>query len=86
MALSAVHRQLDSVAVGTFEGLVTVEDRLDMVGAGRDISQAFDRVSKDRRVDDGPLPRGKALDIDTKDLDGPDARSRLEAGLVAFVG
>ena len=68
LPLAAVHRQLDDVAVGAVEGLVSVQQCLDAVAAGLHAGQALRRVAEDARVEERRLAGLPADDVDAEHL------------------
>ena len=86
LAFSAVHGQLDGVAIGPMECLVPVEQGLHPVFAGRDFGDALQGVSEDGPVDDCFVAGFQAVDVDAED----ELRSRavvdLEPRFSASVG
>ncbi len=86
LAFAPVHGQLDDVAVGAAEGLVAVEQRLDVVLAGGELGQAADGIAECGGVDDRFAPGGEAVDVDAEDELRSGAIGDLEPRLGLAVG
>src|SRR5690348_15929482 len=70
LSLSAIHRQLHSMPVGPFECLVLMQQRLNPVSPGGNLSQAFPRIAKDGAVNKSLLPRLQVLNVNPENLLG----------------
>ena len=87
LALAAVHRELHGVAVGAAEGLVPVEERLDLVGARRNLREAHGGETQDVALEDRLRSGLPAVDVDSEDLLAAErVVGDLRAGLFALVG
>ena len=86
LAFPAVHGQLDHVAVGAAEGLVTMEQGLDGVGARADVLEALQRVADVGPAHGHRLPRLHPVHVEAEDLLRLEAVVDQEARLLAVVG
>ena len=82
LAFAAVHRQLDDVSVAAVEGLIKVNQCLNTIMARGEETQALERVTRSRGIDDHLLIGPKAVHIDAEDLLRLWAVADLEARLV----
>lgn len=73
LALAAVHRHLHDVAIGALERLVLVDQRLDGIGAGRDVVDAVEREADRRSVNGRRRSRPQSIDVDAEDQLARDA-------------
>src|SRR5262245_13788128 len=68
LPFSAIHRQLHRTPVRPFECFVLMQQRLNPVSPGRNLSQAFPRVAEDGAVDKSLLPRLQAVNVNPENL------------------
>jgi hypothetical protein len=86
LAFSAIHGELDGVAVGAVEGLVAVQDDLDVVVAGRDVVEIADGVAKGGVVDGDGLARLELVEVEAEDHLGAGGEVDLHPGLGGGIG
>jgi hypothetical protein len=67
LAFAAIHGKFDGVAVGAMEGLVLMEQGLDMILAGLDLIQTAHGITKGIGSDGARGAGFPILDVDAKD-------------------
>src|SRR5262249_31786125 len=63
LPFSAIHWQLHRMPVGPFEGFILMQQRLNPVGSGGNLSQALPRIAEDGAINKSLLPRLQALKV-----------------------
>ena len=87
LALAHVGRKFDGVAIGTMEGLVNIEDGLDIVVARRKLLERDERIAESCGVDHRGSSGLPGIDIETEELRALGFFfAELETGLRGFIG